>query len=568
MLRFLRKYEKILFWMLIIFVLPGLGISGAILWFFQRPTIKPAGKLFGRDISRLDFERERNRLTKFWAYLHGARGIRPEAVWSFITFLGQAERAGIEISDKELSDKIIDVYKERVALREIWPTLMKIRDRRKRLVQYYTLLAEAKKKVRFDPKQYREELRKSGLSIPEFEHVLKDQLKIEKLRELVRESGKVPVAKLYERYQEENHKRKIACIAFEADRFVLDPAKVSREEIEAFYEKNPEQFRLPKRAKIEYVLADLEKVKKRLSLPKKAEIEDYYEKHKAEFRIAPGEEAKPGEKEKPGEKPGDKEKPGEKEKEKKAEEKKGSPEYKPLEAVRAEIVDRILSDRAREKAGKTVEKLRGELAETLKKKKPLDLESAAALAGVEYGKTELLPYWDILKNQAVSDFKTLAALDSLKIGGLSHVIEGPRGPFLVRLLERTEARIPPLAEIEDKVREAYAGVPDEELQAYYRDHKYTYREPEKLRLEYIIARHADFAKHVAEPKDEDPGDEPNPLGRNVTEKFQEAIPQGLMVFADGGAFSVVEAGEPTVPLHKNPLHKKQVKEFIKKHLEG
>ena len=72
----------------------------------------------------------------------------------------------------------------------------------------------------------------------------------------------------------------------------------------------------------------------------------------------------------------------------------------------------------------------------------------------------------------------------------------------------------------------------------------------------------------AEPKDEDPGDEPNPLGRNVTEKFPEAIPQGLMVFADGGAFSVVEAGEPTVPLHKNPLHKKQVKEFIKKHLEG
>lgn len=63
-------------------------------------------------------------------------------------------------------------------------------------------------------------------------------------------------------------------------------------------------------------------------------------------------------------------------------------------------------------------------------------------------------------------------------------------------------------------------------------------------------------------------EEENPLGRDVTKRFPKAVEEDFLVFADGGAFSVVEADEPTEGLNDKPLKRKDVDPFIRKYLEG
>jgi len=54
----------------------------------------------------------------------------------------------------------------------------------------------------------------------------------------------------------------------------------------------------------------------------------------------------------------------------------------------------------------------------------------------------------------------------------------------------------------------------------------------------------------------------SPLGRDVTQRFPLAVEHGFKVFADGGAFVVVEADDPGVVLHEKPLKRKDVGSFI------
>jgi len=71
-----------------------------------------------------------------------------------------------------------------------------------------------------------------------------------------------------------------------------------------------------------------------------------------------------------------------------------------------------------------------------------------------------------------------------------------------------------------------------------------------------------------EEKEEDTPakEERHPLGRDVTDSFPEAKEEDLKVFADGGAYSVVEPDEDNKPLNEKPLKKRSVSTFIKKYL--
>lgn len=62
--------------------------------------------------------------------------------------------------------------------------------------------------------------------------------------------------------------------------------------------------------------------------------------------------------------------------------------------------------------------------------------------------------------------------------------------------------------------------------------------------------------------------EPRSLGRDVTSRFPLAEEQDCLVFADGGAFNVVEKDDPTMVLNDKPLKRKDVEPFIRQFLEG
>jgi len=57
------------------------------------------------------------------------------------------------------------------------------------------------------------------------------------------------------------------------------------------------------------------------------------------------------------------------------------------------------------------------------------------------------------------------------------------------------------------------------------------------------------------------------VGKDVTEKFPEAKEEDFKVFLKGSAYVVTEADDPSVPLNKKLLKKKEVMSFIKEYLE-
>ena len=58
-----------------------------------------------------------------------------------------------------------------------------------------------------------------------------------------------------------------------------------------------------------------------------------------------------------------------------------------------------------------------------------------------------------------------------------------------------------------------------------------------------------------------------PLGRNVTKRFQRAVEEDLQVFANGNEFFVVEADDPGRALNDKPLKRKDVLAFIEDYLK-
>jgi hypothetical protein len=57
------------------------------------------------------------------------------------------------------------------------------------------------------------------------------------------------------------------------------------------------------------------------------------------------------------------------------------------------------------------------------------------------------------------------------------------------------------------------------------------------------------------------------LGRNVTFRFPGAAEQDFLIFADGGAFYVVDKDEVDKPLNEKPLHKDEVAPFMTEYLK-
>ena len=62
-------------------------------------------------------------------------------------------------------------------------------------------------------------------------------------------------------------------------------------------------------------------------------------------------------------------------------------------------------------------------------------------------------------------------------------------------------------------------------------------------------------------------EEENPLGKDVTKQFTQAVAEDFKVFAKGDDFFVTEDEAPTIVIHEEPLKKREVNKFIKKYLQ-
>lgn len=105
----------------------------------------------------------------------------------------------------------------------------------------------------FSQKNYERALRYYGLSMADYEQSQGKGLIIKKLQDLVKSAARVSDKEIRERFLSENEKLKIEYLSFSPDQIKEKP-QVSEKEIESYYKKHAEEFRVPELVKCNYII--------------------------------------------------------------------------------------------------------------------------------------------------------------------------------------------------------------------------------------------------------------------------------------------------------------------------
>jgi peptidyl-prolyl cis-trans isomerase D len=133
----------------------------------------------------------------------------------------------------------------------------------------------------FDKELYVRVLRANGLTPAEFEESERQELLVKKVQDLIFAGVHVSEAELRDRYRFDNEKIDLRFIKFDAPAFFSD-VKLTDEEVQAYYDKNPDTFREPARVKFEYVLYPPEKFADQAEVAD-ADVQRYYEEHQSSY---------------------------------------------------------------------------------------------------------------------------------------------------------------------------------------------------------------------------------------------------------------------------------------------
>ncbi|MFQ5521085.1 MAG: peptidyl-prolyl cis-trans isomerase, partial [Candidatus Methylomirabilia bacterium] len=132
----------------------------------------------------------------------------------------------------------------------------------------------------FSLERYREILRRERVTAPAFESELRRAMLYRKAERLVKGGVKVSEAELRQAYALQSEKVRAAWVLVELEPF-LATATATEQEIEAYASDHSAEFRRPERRRIEHVLVDPKKFAQPVT---EAEVEAYYTERAAEFK--------------------------------------------------------------------------------------------------------------------------------------------------------------------------------------------------------------------------------------------------------------------------------------------
>jgi peptidyl-prolyl cis-trans isomerase D len=131
---------------------------------------------------------------------------------------------------------------------------------------------------------YEELLQRNDLTIPQFEQDVKNQVLLEKLRNLISGSAIVSDAEIHEKFEKENTKIKFDYAVLRKDDIekTIHPAEA---ELKSYYELHKASYAnsIPEKRKVEYVLIDPAKLQNSISVSQQ-ELASYYDQHREEYR--------------------------------------------------------------------------------------------------------------------------------------------------------------------------------------------------------------------------------------------------------------------------------------------
>ncbi|HXY02239.1 MAG TPA: peptidyl-prolyl cis-trans isomerase [Terriglobales bacterium] len=133
---------------------------------------------------------------------------------------------------------------------------------------------------------YEERLQQADLTISMFEQSVKDDVLIEKLRNLIADSAIVTDAEVRNKFEKDNTKIKFDYAVLHKDDIVKS-IHPSESELKAYYDQHKPSYTnsIPEKRKISYVLIDTSKLENEVKITPQ-ELQSYYDQHRDEYRIA------------------------------------------------------------------------------------------------------------------------------------------------------------------------------------------------------------------------------------------------------------------------------------------
>jgi peptidyl-prolyl cis-trans isomerase D len=124
---------------------------------------------------------------------------------------------------------------------------------------------------------YNRFVRANGYSVRDFERTVRDQIRLTKLNAIFSASVAVSDEEVEKSYREQAERASIRYLALPAAKFQAD-SDVSPEELAAHFAEHREEFRLPDQRVVNYLLVDTVRTRAKMTF-EKTELESYYNAH-------------------------------------------------------------------------------------------------------------------------------------------------------------------------------------------------------------------------------------------------------------------------------------------------
>jgi peptidyl-prolyl cis-trans isomerase D len=133
--------------------------------------------------------------------------------------------------------------------------------------------------------QYENILQNADLSVPMFEQGLRDQILLDKLRNLITGSALVTDSDVRREFEKQNTKVKFEYAVLRKDD-LLKQINPNETELKAFYERNKASYNnsIPEKRKVRYVVLDNAKIEAGVSVSRE-DLQAYYDQHRDDYRV-------------------------------------------------------------------------------------------------------------------------------------------------------------------------------------------------------------------------------------------------------------------------------------------
>lgn len=257
----------------------------------------------------------------------------------------------------------------------------------------------------FSPERYRQVLAAQGMTPTDFEMRVRSDLILSQVLGPIGSTAAVPKQVADELMAALTQERTVALRRFNAEGFEAD-VQVTDADIQAWYDSNAEQLRLPESVDVEFVVLDEAAASKGLSVPE-TEIEAYYQQNQARF---------------------------------------GQPEQRRVSHILREVApdaDQAAKDAARAKAQEIADQLRADPSQFAALAAELSQDPGSSNQGGDLG-------W-ISKDTLVPEVED--AVFKLEPNTISEVIESPFGYHVAVVTDVQPASIKPLDQVKEEVQD-------------------------------------------------------------------------------------------------------------------